>query len=154
MVVLLKGFPSFTPELWSSFRDHRVLGHLPDQCPSPPIAQFGRAASSRKSIGGSKLLPFKNDGGHCVLGDLQCCQNVLVPFPRTVPRHNLVSELYGQFLRPHGLVFALTCTVNCGTLYWHVCAFPNHVQTIDFTTGELHGWSMETGCTWPQFQVS
>ena len=24
---------------------------------------------------GSKLLPFKNDGGHCVLGDLQCCRN-------------------------------------------------------------------------------
>jgi hypothetical protein len=31
------------------------------------IAQFGRAASSRKILGGSKLLPFKNDGGHCVL---------------------------------------------------------------------------------------
>ena len=31
--------------------DHRVLGHLPDQGPSPPIAQ---------SLGGSKLLPFKS----------------------------------------------------------------------------------------------
>ena len=40
--------------------DHRVLGHIPDQGPSPPIAQFGQAASSRKSLGGSKLLPFKN----------------------------------------------------------------------------------------------
>ena len=117
--------------------DHRVVGHLPDQGPSPPIAQFGRAASSRKSLGGSKLLPFKNDGGHCVLGDLQCCRNVLVPFPRSVPRHNPVSELYGQFLQPHGLVFALTCTVNCGTLYRQVCAFPNHVQSIEFTTGGL-----------------
>ena len=48
--------------------------------PSPPIAQFGLAASSRKSLGCSKVLPFKNDGGHCVLGDLQCCRNVLVPF--------------------------------------------------------------------------
>jgi hypothetical protein len=26
-------------------------------------------ACSRKSLGGSKLLPFKNEGGHCVLGD-------------------------------------------------------------------------------------
>uniref|UniRef100_A0A674AAJ1 Phosphodiesterase n=1 Tax=Salmo trutta TaxID=8032 RepID=A0A674AAJ1_SALTR len=43
----------------------------------------GRAASSRKSLGGSKLLPFKNDGGHCILGDIQCCRNVLVPFPRS-----------------------------------------------------------------------
>ncbi|TQW86568.1 hypothetical protein D1N63_19805, partial [Clostridioides difficile] len=47
-----------------------------DQGLSPPIAQFGRAASSRKSLGGSKLLPFKNDGGTCVLGDIQYCRNV------------------------------------------------------------------------------
>ena len=47
-----------------------VLSHLPDQGPCPPIAQSGRTASSRKSLDGSKLLPFKNDGGHCVLEDL------------------------------------------------------------------------------------
>jgi hypothetical protein len=52
--------------------DHRVLGYVPDQGPSPPTAQFGRAASSRKSLGRSKLLPFKNDGSHCVLGYIQC----------------------------------------------------------------------------------
>ena len=72
---------------------HRVL---PDQGASPPLAQFGRAASSRKSLCGSKLLPFKNDGGHCVLGNFQCYRNVLVPFPR--------SEFYRQFLRAHDLV--------------------------------------------------
>ena len=44
---------------------------------------------------------------------------------------------YGQFLRPHGLVFALTCTVNCGTSYRQLCAFPNHVQSTEFTTGIL-----------------
>ena len=71
---------------------------------------------------------------HRVLGDLQCCRYVLVPFSRSVPRHNPVSEL---FFQPHGLVFALTCTVNCGTLYRHLCAFPNHVQSIEFTTGGL-----------------
>jgi hypothetical protein len=32
-----------------------------DQGPFPPIAQCGQAASSRKSLGGSRLLPFKND---------------------------------------------------------------------------------------------
>ena len=37
---------------------HWVLGHLPDQDPSPPIAQFGQAASSRKSLGDSKFLPL------------------------------------------------------------------------------------------------
>ena len=98
-------------------RDHQVLGNLPDQGPSPPIVKFGRAATSSQSLGGSKILPFKNNGGHCVLGDLQCCRNILVPLPRSEP----VSEFYGQFLRPDGLVFALTCTVNCGTLYRQVC---------------------------------
>jgi hypothetical protein len=47
--------------------------------------------------------------------------------------HNPVPELYGQFLQPHGLVFALSSTVNCGTLYRQVCAFPNHAQSIEFT---------------------
>ena len=36
------------------------------------------------------------------------------------------------------LVCALTCTVNCGTLCRQVCAFPNHVQSTEFTTGGLH----------------
>ena len=35
------------------------------------------------------------------------------------------------------LICALTCTVNCGTLYRQVCAFPNHVQSTEFTTGGL-----------------
>ena len=130
MVVLWEGSPISTEELWSSVCDHWVLGHLPDQSPSTPIAQLGGAASSRKSLGRSKILPFKNDGGHCVHGNIQCCQNVLVPFPRSGPRHNPVSELYGQFHQPHGFVFTLTCTVNCGTLYRQVCAFPNHIQSM------------------------
>ena len=69
MVVLLEGYPISTEELWRSVSDHRVLGHLPHQGHSPPISQFGQSASSRKSLVGSKHLPFKNDGGHCVLGE-------------------------------------------------------------------------------------
>ena len=49
MVVLLEGSPISTEELQSSVSAHRVLGHLLDQGPSPPIPQFGRAANSRKS---------------------------------------------------------------------------------------------------------
>jgi hypothetical protein len=90
--------------------DHCVLGHLSDQGPSPPIAQFGWAASSKKSLGGSKLPPSFINGSHGVIRDLQCC-NVL-----DLCLDNPVSELYGQFHRPHGLVFARTCTANCGTL--------------------------------------
>ena len=73
MVVLLEGSPISTEELWSSVRvTIGLLINLPDQDPSPPIAQFRRAASSRKSFGGSKRILFKNDGGHCVVRDLQC----------------------------------------------------------------------------------
>ena len=102
MVVLLEGSPishrdtlelcQIDRQVLGHLHDRQVLGHLHDQGPSTPIAQFGHVVSSRKSLGGSKLVPFKN-GGHCVLGDLQCCRNVLVPFPRFVPRHNSVSEL-------------------------------------------------------------
>ena len=81
MVVLLEGSPSNTEELWSSVCDHWVLGHLQNQDPSPPIAQYDWAASSRKSLGGSKLLPFKNDGGHCVLGGSSMLQTFFGALP-------------------------------------------------------------------------
>ena len=114
MAGLLEGSPIST-------EDQRVLGHLPDQGPSPPIAQFGWEATSMESLGGSKRIPFKNDGGTVFLGSFNATEMFLVPFPKPVPRHNPVSELYGQFLGSHGLVFALTCTVNCGILYRCVC---------------------------------
>ena len=151
MVVLLEGSPISTEELFSY---HRVLGHLPDQGPSPLIAQFAPAASSRNSLGGSKLISFKSDGGRCIFGDFQCCRHFLVPFPRSVPRHNPVSELYGQFLRPHGLVISLTCTVNCGTLYrqcvpFQIISNQLNLPQVDFNqvVETSQGWSMETGCT-------
>jgi hypothetical protein len=93
-------------------------------------------------------------GGHCVLVDLQYCRIFLVPFPRSVPWHNPVSELYRQFLWSHGLVFALTCAVNCGTLYRKVCAQIGHNQLnlLQVDSNQVvetsQGWSMETGCTW------
>ena len=71
IIVLLEGSPISTEELELCHSDHWVLGHLSYQGPSPLIAQVGLAAGTRKSLGGSKLLPFKNDGGHCVLGNLE-----------------------------------------------------------------------------------
>ena len=139
MAVLLEGSPVSTEDLWRSVRV--TIGFLVTcltKALHPRLFSLaGRPASSRKSLGGSKLLQFKTDGGHCVLWDLQCCRHFLVPVPRSVPRHNPVSDLYGQFLPPPGLDFSLKCTVNCGTLYRQVCAFPNHVQSIEFTTGGL-----------------
>ena len=115
MVVLLEGSLISTEELWSSVRV--TIGFLVTSLTKALVPQLLSLASSRKGLGGSKLLPFKNDEGHCVLGDLQCCRHFWVPFLRSVPRHNPVSQLYGQFLQPHGFVFALTCSVNCGTSY-------------------------------------
>jgi hypothetical protein len=74
--------------------DHWV-GHLLDQGPSHPIDQFGWKASSRKSLGVSKVFHLRMMEATVFLGT----------FPRSVPRHNPVWELHGQFLRPHGLVY-------------------------------------------------
>ena len=64
MVVLLEVSPISNLELRQS--DHRVLGS--PFLPRPfSTTQFDQAASSRKSPGCFKLLPFKNYGGHCVL---------------------------------------------------------------------------------------
>ena len=140
--------------------DHQVLGHLPDQGPSPPIAQFGWADSSRKSLGGSKLLPFKNDGGHYVLGDLQCSRNVSVPFPRSVPRNNIVSELYrpidlmAWFLLWHALTTVGPYIDRC--VPFQIMSNQWNLPQVDFNQviETSQGWSMETGCTWAQFRVS
>ena len=66
-----------TGSLELNLSDHRVLGHLSYQGPSPLIAQFGWVPSSR-SAGCSKLLTFKNYGGHCALGNLQCSRNIYI----------------------------------------------------------------------------
>ena len=93
----------------SLYRAMLELSEWPSWSPlwqmSLPISQFGRADNCRK-LGGSKLLSFTDDGGHCAHWDLQCCRNV------SVPRYNPVSEVHRQFLGLHGLVCALTCTVG------------------------------------------
>lgn len=50
----------YTGSVELSQSHHWVLDHLSYQGLSPPAAQFGREASSRKRPGCSKLLPFKN----------------------------------------------------------------------------------------------
>jgi hypothetical protein len=106
--------------------DHWLLGHLPDQGPCPLIAQFGQAANSSKSLGGSKLLPFKNDGGHCVLGTFNAAE-FFGTLPQICASTQYCLRCLRQFLRLHGLAFALTIS---------------------------QGWSFETGYTWAQFRVS
>ncbi len=50
-----------------SHSDLWVLLYLSHQGSSPPIAQFGRTASSRKGSGHPKRLPFKDYGGYIFL---------------------------------------------------------------------------------------
>ncbi len=117
-----------------SHSDLWVLLYLSHQGSSPPIAQFGRTASSRKGSGRPKRLPFKDYGGHCALRNLKCSRNFFVTLARSVLCHNSVSELFRQFLWPHDSLrskeHALTCTVSCKVLYRQVCGFPNQVQSV------------------------
>uniref|UniRef100_A0A674DSX3 Neurogenic locus notch homolog protein 1 n=1 Tax=Salmo trutta TaxID=8032 RepID=A0A674DSX3_SALTR len=69
------------------------------------------------SLAGSKLLPFKNDGGHCVLGDLQCCRNVFLTFLRSVPQHNPQSSTDNSF----DLVAYQNCDHNIDDCPGHNC---------------------------------
>ena len=94
--------------------DHQVIGHLPDQGPSPPMAE--------NALGRVVVVPnffnIRMMEAAVFLGTFNACRHFLVTFPRSVPRRvNPVLEFYGQFLRPRGLFFSLTCPVNCGTLY-------------------------------------
>jgi hypothetical protein len=109
--------------------------------PPPPIAQFGRAASYRKSIGGSKLLTFKNDGGHRFLGDLQCCKNVLLPFPRPMPQIQSCLRALPIIPSTSWLGFCSDMPCQLWDLYIDRCVpFQNNFQSIEFTTGGLQ-WS-------------
>ncbi len=81
-----------------SHNDLWVLLYLSHQGSSPPIAKFGRTASSRKGSGRPKRLPFKDYGGHCALRNLKCSRNFFVTLARSVPCRNSVSELFRQFL--------------------------------------------------------
>ena len=124
MVVLLEGSPISTEELWSSVR---VTIRFLVTSLTRTLLSWLLSLAGRPGLGRVLMVPnFFHLGmmEATVLGDLQCCRIIFVTFPRSVPWHNSVSELYEQLIRPHCLVFALTCTINCETLNRQVCAFP------------------------------
>ena len=135
---MLQRLLSFWKVLLSPRRNSRILSEWRLGCWSPPCpGPFSQKLTSLArwpALGRFLVVPsfFYLRMMLCVLGTF----NAAV-FKYPSQDHNPVSELYGQFLWPLGLVFALTCTVNCGSLYRQVCAFPNHVQSITFTTGGL-----------------
>ena len=103
---------------WFSKLSHWVVGQLPDQGPSCPVAQFGRMANSS--------LNFPMMETTVLLETFNTLEIVLYPSP-DMSHNNFISEIYGQFFGFHGIVSALTCTVN-----WTF--FLNHVQTFELAT--------------------
>ena len=134
MVVLLEGSPILHRgplELCQS--DHWVLGHLPDQGPSPLIAQFGLAASSRKGLGGSKVLPLNNDEATVFLGIFNAAEMFWYPSPdlcldtilsralRTIPSISWLgfcSDMHCQLrdLIQTGVCLSKSCPISAGGL--------------------------------------
>lgn len=45
-------------------------------------------------------------------------------------QHNLIAEVFGEFLGLYGFAFGLTNTAK-------VCALPNHVQSIEFASNQV-----------------
>ena len=121
--------------------------------PFSPIAQFGRAASSRWFQASS----IKEWWSHSVLGDLQCCRNVLIPFPRSVPQHNPLSAFsYNSFN-----LTACFFTLSLSTVGLYIDRFvPFQIMSNQLNLPQVdsnwvietsQGWSMVTGCTRAQF---
>lgn len=95
--VLLPGSLISSQDSWSSVSVCWVLGHLPEQT-------FSFLQS---------LCPIK------------ALTNYILVLICTSPQ-NISVELYREHLGLHGLVFVLTCSMTCETLYGQVFAFLNY----------------------------
>ncbi len=141
-----------------SHSDLWVLLYLSHQGSSPPIAQFGRTASSRKGSGRPKRLPFKDYGGHCALRNLKCSRIFFVTLARSVPCHNSVSELFRQFLWPHDAhllwhaLWAVRSYIDRCVAFLIKSNQYNQTQ-LDSNEGvePSQGWSEEMDSTWVKY---
>ncbi len=141
-----------------SHSDLWVLLYLSHQGSSPPIAQFGRTASSRKGSGRPKRLPFKDYGGHCALRNLKGSRHFFVTLARSVPCHNSVSELFRQFLWPHDshllchALWAVRSYIDRCVAFLIKSNQYNQTQ-LDSNEGvePSQGWSEEMDSTWVKY---
>ncbi len=141
-----------------SHSDLWVLLDLSHQGSSPPIAQFGRTASSRKGSGRPKRLPFKDYGGHCALRNLKCSRNFFVTLARSMPCHNSVFELFRQFLWPHDshllwhALWAVRSYIDRCVAFLIKSNQYNQTQ-LDSNEGvePSQGWSEEMDSTWVKY---
>jgi hypothetical protein len=76
------------------------------------------------------FLHLRMEEAHVFFGTFNAAEMIWYPSP-DLCLDAIPPECYGQFLRSPGLVFALTCTVNCGTLHRQVClskSWPIHLH--------------------------
>ena len=132
MVVLLEGSPISTEELELCQSDHWVLGHLPDQVPSPRLLSL----AGRPSLGIVLVVPnlfhLRMMEATVFLGTFNDA-DIFGTLPQicasTQSSRNSTDNSFDL------MAFALTCTVNFGTLYSLLCAFPCPLNCI------YHRWT-------------
>ena len=134
MVVLLEGSPLSTEEHWSS--DRVTIGFLVTSL-TKALLPRSLSLDGRPALGRVLVVPnffhLRMMEATVLIGQ----QNFFFTLTQICSsRQSCIGGLQTISLTSC-LVCALTCTVNCGTLYRQVCAFPNHVQSTEFTTGGL-----------------
>ena len=116
MVVLLEDSPISTEALWSSVRV--TIGFLVTSLTKALLPRLlsltGMAALGRVLVV-PNIFHLRMMEATVFLGTFNAAKMFWYPSP-------VLCLDTIQLLRPHGLVFALTCTVNCGTLYRQVSA--------------------------------
>ena len=146
MVVLLEGSRVTTEELWSCIRG--TSGFLVTSLTKALLPRL-LSLARRRNFFHLRLMEAT-----VFLGTFSATKMFWYPSPDW--RLNTILSLSS-----HGLVFALTCTANCGT-YIDRCV-PFQIMSNQFILPQVvsnkvvetsQGWSMETGCTWAQFRVS
>lgn len=127
--------------LWSGFC---LATHILQRCLSwklLPPGHFPDICSSNKTPAGSELLPPTVDGGHRAHWDLQRGRHLSVPFPRSVPPDNPVSDVYRQFLLLRAQFVPPHAPSTIGPSWrggvGEQGTIPIHVQSTEFTTGWL-----------------
>ena len=132
MVVLLEGSPISTEELWRSARV--IIGFLVTSLtkgPSPRLLSLARRPALVRVLVVPNFFNSRMMEATVFLGTFNAAY--IFWYPSLDPSLDTIlcrSSTDNSF-------DLMVCTFNCGTLYRQVCAFPNHVQYIEFTTGRL-----------------
>ena len=101
--------------------DHRVLGTSLTKPLLPLFLSLARQPALERVLVVPNFFHLRMMEATVFLGTFNAAEMFWYTSPDLCLDTILFSELYGQILWPNGFDFALTCTVNCGTLYRQVC---------------------------------